>query len=328
MHSVSRRSAKLLVSSWLSEESSYNLSGYDLESSKTVLVITMRTPGVLAGVPFVDALAEHLGCAIEWHVKEGEFLPHGSVKVASMTGATADLVHSELLIKNILSRASSIATFASRLKHLLADLSWKGELVSPFTHTPGFALVEEYAMFVAGVPSSRNLSSILLPMSHIEAAGGVANAISAIKAKAGKNTHITVECGSLNEAKAAAEAGASSVRFESLTTKELGSISAALKSVFSSLIIEASENFDETTLHQFLVPNVDALTTRKMFNGYPVLDFVLSYETGSLTSSAPLHVGSQERTIGCAIKPVSFHISFVELSTFNGGFYSSQNTLV
>ncbi|KAL5108870.1 hypothetical protein TcWFU_004665 [Taenia crassiceps] len=114
MHSVSRHSAKLLVSSWLSEESSYNLPGYDLESSKTVLVITMKTPGVLAGVPFVDALAEHLGCTIEWHVKEGEPLPHGSVRVASMMGATADLVHSELLVKNVLSRASSIATFSSR----------------------------------------------------------------------------------------------------------------------------------------------------------------------------------------------------------------------
>ncbi|CDI98448.1 quinolinate phosphoribosyltransferase [Echinococcus multilocularis] len=300
MHSVSRRSAKLLVSSWLSEESSYSLPGYDLESSKTVLVITMKTSGVLAGVPFLDALAEHLGCAIEWHVKEGEMLPNGSVRVASMTGATADLVHSELLIKNILSRASGIATFASRLKRLLADFSWGGELVSPFTHTPGFALVEEYAMFVAGVPSSRNLSSVLLPMSHVEAAGGVVNAISAIKAKAGKNTHITVECGSLDEAKAAAEAGASSVRFESLTVKELGSFSAALKSVYSSLIIEASGNFDETTLRQFLVPNVDALTTRKMFSGYPVLDFILSYETGSLTPSTSLHVGSQKRTIATA----------------------------
>lgn len=47
MHSVSRRSAKLLVSSWLSEESSYNLPGYDLESSKTVLVIAMKAPGSL-----------------------------------------------------------------------------------------------------------------------------------------------------------------------------------------------------------------------------------------------------------------------------------------
>uniref|UniRef100_A0A0R3WIC1 Quinolinate phosphoribosyltransferase [decarboxylating] n=1 Tax=Hydatigena taeniaeformis TaxID=6205 RepID=A0A0R3WIC1_HYDTA len=297
MHSVSRHSAKLLVSHWLSEESSYNLPGYDLESSKTVLVIRMKTPGVLAGVPFVNALAEHLGCAIEWHVKEGEVLPHESLKVASMTGATADLVHSELLIKNILSRASSIATFASRLKRSLADFSWKGELVSPFTHTPGFALVEEYAMFVAGVPSSRNLSSVLLPMSHIEAAGGVANAISAIKTKAGKNTHVTVECGSLNEAKAAAEAGASSVRFEGLTMKELGSFSAALKSVYSSLIIEASENFDETTLHQFLVPDIDCLTTGKMFNGYPILDFILNYETGSSAFNTPLHVGSHKRTI-------------------------------
>lgn len=91
--------------------------------------------------------------------------------------------------------------------------------MSPFLHTPGFALVEEYAMFVAGVPSSRNLSSVLLPMSHIKAAGGVANAISNIRAKAGKNTQITVECENLDEAKAAARAGASSIRFENLTSK-------------------------------------------------------------------------------------------------------------
>ncbi len=68
----------------------------------------------MAGVPFVEALAEHIGCDIEWHVKEGELLAAGVNKVATITGVTADLVHGELLFKNLLSRSSSIATFASR----------------------------------------------------------------------------------------------------------------------------------------------------------------------------------------------------------------------
>ena len=74
----------------------------------------MFIPGVLAGVPFVEALADNLDLTIEWHVKEGEMLPQGNLKVATITGATGDLVRGELLIKNLLSRASSIATFAKR----------------------------------------------------------------------------------------------------------------------------------------------------------------------------------------------------------------------
>lgn len=70
--------------------------------------------GVLAGVPFVEALADNLDLAVEWHVKEGEMLLQGNVKVATITGSTADLVRSELLVKNILSRASGIATFAKK----------------------------------------------------------------------------------------------------------------------------------------------------------------------------------------------------------------------
>uniref|UniRef100_A0A5K3F1F3 Nicotinate-nucleotide pyrophosphorylase [carboxylating] n=1 Tax=Mesocestoides corti TaxID=53468 RepID=A0A5K3F1F3_MESCO len=281
MHTVSRHSAKNLVCSWLSEESAYNLPAYDIESSVTALVVSMKTSGVLAGVPFVDALIEHLGCTVEWHVKEGDLLPQGPTKVASITGATADLIHGELLIKNILSRASSIATFASRLKKLLSDFSWKGELVSPFTHTPGFALVEEYAIFVAGLPSSRNLSSVLLPLSHIEAAGGVKEAIAAIKSKAGKNTQVTVECNNLQGAKSAAEAGATCLRFEGITAKDLGNFASQLKSSHPSVLIEASGNFDETTLRQFTLPNVDSLTSRKLYNGYPVLDFTVNYETAN-----------------------------------------------
>lgn len=91
--------------------------------------------------------------------------------------------------------------------------------MSPFTNTPGFALVEENAMFAAGVPSSRNQLSYLIPLSHMTAAGGIVKAISAIKTMVGKTTPVTVECKTLEEAKAAANAGATCIRFEDLGPK-------------------------------------------------------------------------------------------------------------
>lgn len=287
----------------MSEESTNNFPAYGIDSSQNALVVSMVGTGVLAGVPFVDALVEHMDCYIEWHVKEGETLSSGENKIATITGTPADLVHGELLTKNLLSRASSIATFASRyvfklifqkydrLKKLLKEFSWKGELVSPFTHTPGFTLVEENAVFVAGIPSSRNPSSVLLPQSHIKAVGSVKEAISAIKLKTGKNTQVTVECSAFQEAKDAAEAGATCVRFDSITAKDLGSFSNQLKSISSCLLVEASANFDETTIRQYALPNVDSITTKKLFNGYPPLEFKVNFEA----SAKPL---TQKRAAG------------------------------
>ncbi|BHF74205.1 hypothetical protein SprV_0401728900 [Sparganum proliferum] len=64
-----------------------------------------------------------------------------------------------------------------------------------------------------------------------------------------------------------------------------------------AVLIEALANFDETTLRPFALQNVDSLTTRKLCNGYPLLDFKLTYAafdgldstviTSSLKRAAP-----------------------------------------
>lgn len=106
-----------------------------------------------------------------------------------------------------------------RFKDLLSKLSWKGELVSPFVNTPGFALVEENAVFAAGVPSSRKSSSFVLPSCHVIAAGGICKAINSIKTRAGSNTSITLECNNYELALAAAKNGANCIRFIDLNAK-------------------------------------------------------------------------------------------------------------
>nr|CDS28945.1 quinolinate phosphoribosyltransferase [Hymenolepis microstoma] len=269
--------AKSLLSAWLLEETSGNLSAYELIAPNTVLIVSLKDPGILAGIPHVEALVEHFDCIVEWHLTEGA-ANTANQKVATVYGAPSDLVRCEPLVKTILSRASSIATYAKKFKDLLSELSWKGELVSPFVNTPGFALVEENAMFAAGVPSSRKPSSLVLPAGHVIAAGGISQAITSIRTRTGSNASITLECSTYELAVAGAKNGANCVRFINLNAKDLEKYSKLLKTVKPSLIIEASVDLDELNLKDFALPSVDVLTSPKLFNGFPTIEVVLRYE--------------------------------------------------
>lgn len=70
--------------------------------------------GILAGVPFVEAVVERFDCKVEWHLKEGSPTTKDNQTVATITGATNDLVRCEQLTKTIIAKASSIATYAKR----------------------------------------------------------------------------------------------------------------------------------------------------------------------------------------------------------------------
>lgn len=57
------------------------------------------------------------------------------------------------------------------MRKSLGDIPWKGDLRVPHCLTPGFELVEEYAMLLGGVVSSS--SPIFIRQSQALATGGV-----------------------------------------------------------------------------------------------------------------------------------------------------------
>lgn len=65
-------------------------------------------------MPFVDAILKESSCEIEWHVCEGQTVKSCPVRVATISGADEDIFFCENLVISVLSRASGIATLASR----------------------------------------------------------------------------------------------------------------------------------------------------------------------------------------------------------------------
>lgn len=100
-----------------------------------------------------------------------------------VTGPARCLLLGERPALNCLARASGIATRCSQLRALAAAAGWRGQVAGTRKTTPGFRLVEKYAMLVGGVSTHRqDLSGmVMLKDNHIWASGSITQVGSGVR---------------------------------------------------------------------------------------------------------------------------------------------------
>jgi len=243
-----------------------------------------KSAGVLAGVPFVDAIFEELGCTVEWHMKEGDQVvptpPHPKVHVATVRGAARRLLLGERTALNVLSRASGVATEARQIVDIARSHNWHGEVAATRKVTPGFRLVEKYAVLVGGASTHRmDLSHmVMLKDNHIWSKGSITAAIKSARLACGFSSKIDVECSSFEDAAEAAEAGAEIVMLDNFEPESLKDVASRLKLRFPQLVIEASGGITAVTIGKYLSKDVDVVSQGALTHGYACLDFSLKVQ--------------------------------------------------
>jgi len=151
------------IQQWLSEDApSFDFGGYVVGNADETCVILCKSEGVLAGVPFVNAVFKELHCSIEWHCKEGDWLVP-PVTVATVGGNARKMLLGERLALNILARASGVATLAREACQIAKAHHWTGIVAGTRKTTPGFRVVEKYSLLVGGIAQHRfDLSSMVI----------------------------------------------------------------------------------------------------------------------------------------------------------------------
>ena len=76
-------------------------------------------------------------------------------RVAEISGPVNKLLQGERLALNVLTRASGIATLGHQYQEIRTKNGWKGEIAATRKTTPGFRLVEKYAVLVGGCSTHR-----------------------------------------------------------------------------------------------------------------------------------------------------------------------------
>ena len=149
------------IKTWLAEDiPTFDFGGLVVGDKIEVAYMYGKTTGILAGVPFADAVFEEVGCTVEWMMKEGELVDtaaaeNGKVVVAKVTGPARRLLVAERLALNIVSRCSGIATACRAMSDLKTRHGWHGEIAATRKVTPGFRFIEKYGVLVGGCSTHR-----------------------------------------------------------------------------------------------------------------------------------------------------------------------------
>ena len=148
-----------------------------------------KQDGVIAGLPVFERVFTMLDASTKviWakkqdgtEVKDGDAVKKGQL-LATVTGDVRVLLSGERTALNYLQRLSGIATYTREVAQLLEGSSTT--LLDTRKTTPCMRIFEKYAVCVGGGQNHRyNLSDgVLLKDNHIDAAGGVKEAVLAAK---------------------------------------------------------------------------------------------------------------------------------------------------
>ncbi|KNC49905.1 nicotinate-nucleotide diphosphorylase (carboxylating) [Thecamonas trahens ATCC 50062] len=278
-----------LVDAWLDEDiPSTDYGGFVVGSRPAVAHLLVKSAGVLAGVPFADAVLARLGCSAEWAYADGAmFDGEGKVVVAVVTGPTHRVLQAERTVLNVLARCSGIATAARAFADKAAAAGFGGTVAGTRKTTPGFRDVEKYGMLVGGVDTHRtDLSSmVMLKDNHIWATGSITAAVETCRSVAGFSVKIEVETSSYDDAAEAINAGADVIMLDNFEPTELKAVAARLKADFAGsaqkFLLEASGGVRLDTVDGYFCDAIDIISTSSLHQGVGVVDFSLKIQPGA-----------------------------------------------
>jgi nicotinate-nucleotide pyrophosphorylase (carboxylating) len=186
------------VLDWLHEDcSNFDIGGFVVGDKIDTAELLCKQSCILAGVPFVNAILRSLNLQVQWGIVEGsaiEIATSMPVVVATVTGTSKDILLAERTCLNILSRASGVATMARKHVKIKELHNWHGYIAGTRKTTPGFRMVEKYALVVGGAATHRmDLSHmVMLKDNHIWSTGSISNAVVKTKSVAGFASKIEV----------------------------------------------------------------------------------------------------------------------------------------
>lgn len=206
-------------------------------------------------------------------VEDGDQVEPGQL-LAVVTGDVRVLLSGERTALNYLQRMSGVATYTNNMAKMLEGT--KTRLLDTRKTTPCMRIFEKYAVRVGGGNNHRyNLSdAVMLKDNHIDAAGGVKEAIAAAKAYASFVCKIEVETENLDMVRDAVEAGADIIMLDNMTPDVMAE---AIRIIDGKALTECSGNMTQENIKTITELGVDFVSSGALTHSSPILDISLKH---------------------------------------------------
>lgn len=156
------------------------------EYGKQQLIV--KEEGILAGVEIARRVFERFDPALEMEVmiEDGAHVRPGDIAFV-VTGPVRSLLQTERTMLNIMQRMSGIATTTAKYQNEL--MYFKTKVLDTRKTTPGMRLLEKEAVKIGGGSNHRIglFDMILIKDNHVDFAGGIPQAVSAVRAYLNRN---------------------------------------------------------------------------------------------------------------------------------------------
>ncbi len=206
-------------------------------------------------------------------VKDGDEVSCGQL-VATVEGDVRVLLEGERVALNFLQRMSGVATYTRRIARLFEGT--KTRLVCTRKTTPGLRIFEREAVRLGGGGLHRaGLSdAVMLKDNHIDAAGGVAAAITAARTTAPFTAKVEVECETLDMVREAVAAGADIIMLDNM---DHDTMAAAIAIIDGRATVEASGNVTAQNAAALADLGVDIVSCGALTHSAGILDLSLKH---------------------------------------------------
>lgn len=236
---------------------------------KAIVDLIAKEDGIIAGVEIFKRVFYILRDAeVLFYVQDGDEIKKGD-KLAEISGNTKTLLSGERVALNFLQRMSGIATLTKNFLQKLEGTDVK--LLDTRKTTPNMRIFEKYAVKIGGGTNHRfGLNDgVLIKDNHIDAAGGIKNAIDLVRKNAPFVRKIEVEVETLTQLKEALECSADIIMLDNM---DIETLKTSVEIINGKAQIEASGNVTLDTIDSIAKTGVNFISTGALTHSFKVLD--------------------------------------------------------
>jgi nicotinate-nucleotide pyrophosphorylase (carboxylating) len=243
--------------------------------------ILQKQAGVVFGFEAAAEVFRQAGAtSFEEIAAEGQWRDAVPAEVARVTGPARALLAGERTALNLLGHLSGIATVTARFVDAAKDSD--AVILDTRKTTPGLRALEKAAVAAGGGSNHRMglYDAILIKDNHAALAGGVGEAVRRAR-QADNGLPVEVECGNLDEVRAAVEAGAERLLLDNMDPQGLRESVAVAREGGDGPKLEASGGVNLENVAEIAATGVDFISVGALTHSAPALDLSMDLQPGS-----------------------------------------------
>lgn len=242
--------------------------------SQAVAEMKAKADGVISGLKIIKRVYERFEKDIRWEplVEDGTAVKKGDI-ILRIGCSYRTLLLGERLSLNILQRMSGIATAtAAFVKELEGTHT---QLLDTRKTAPGMRVLDKMAVHDGGGMNHRMglYDMIMLKDNHIKIAGGIPNAVKAVRKNLPLSVKLEVETTNLEEVRQAIDCGADIIMLDNMSNEAM---TEAVKLIAGRAKTEASGNMDIPRLKGVAAIGVDYISVGALTHSVKAMDISMN----------------------------------------------------